>query len=89
MTNIAKTQNTGLLPFEHYEGCWRISNGKFFGQVKKAKHGRSYDAEIRRSHDGALIRYAGIWNTRKEAFDECLWYLTREYDNYIYQGAAT
>lgn len=54
---------------KHYEGCYRISNnGPFFGQVKKVN--REWHAEIRQTETGTLVRFAGIWNTRKDAIEE-------------------
>jgi hypothetical protein len=39
-----------------------------FGQVRNS--GKEWHAEVRRTHDGALVRYAGIWGSRKDAIEE-------------------
>ena len=53
---------------KHYEGCYRINYGDIFGQIKKVK--RTWQAEVRNTKTGQLIRYAGLWNTRREAIEE-------------------
>ena len=54
---------------KHYKGCYRITlTGSLFGQVKK--DGSTWNAEIRSIESGNIERYAGIWNTRKEAVEE-------------------
>ena len=60
----------GLLSIEkHYQGCYRISDGgEIFGQIKK--DGRKWIAEIRYSESGDIKRYAGIWDTKKDAIEE-------------------
>jgi len=56
----------------HYRGCYRVSlpDGRF-GQIKKIA-AREWAAEIRRTQDGALLCYAGIWNTRRDALEQVL-----------------
>lgn len=46
----------------------RVSNGYHFGQVHK--DGREWHAEIRESWSGALVRFAGIWGTKRDAIEE-------------------
>jgi hypothetical protein len=59
---------------KHYQGCYRISNGgEIFGQIKK--DGRKWIAEIRETDCGDIKRYAGIWNTKKEAIEEVIFIL--------------
>ena len=60
---------------KHAPDYYRIGEGYYFGQI--IKDGRQWNAEIRRSHDGALMRYAGIWTTRKEAVEECEFLLSQ------------
>jgi|DEB0MinimDraft_3_1074331.scaffolds.fasta_scaffold245806_1 hypothetical protein len=63
---------------KHYQGCYRISNGSAeFGQIRK--QGREWHAEIRNMQTGDLVRYAGIWSTKRDAVDECLFILDRDY----------
>ena len=54
---------------KHYEGCYRISFGDVFGQIKKVRRSQ-WQAEVRDTQTGQLIRYAGLWNTRREAIEE-------------------
>jgi len=53
-----------------YSGCYRIraSGSHLFGQVRRC--GRAWHAEIRECASGALIQFAGIWTTRREAAHE-------------------
>lgn len=54
---------------EHCKGCYRLTlSPDRFGQI--IKRGREWHAEIRNTHNGDLVRFAGIWNTRKEAVEE-------------------
>jgi|TARA_R110000824_G_scaffold155073_1_gene327289 hypothetical protein len=55
---------------KHYPGCYRVSLGETFGQIKKV--GREWHAEIRASDSGDLLRFAGIWGTRKAAVEEVI-----------------
>jgi len=61
---------------KHAKNIFRIklkTNKVRFGQIhKKSK----WEAEIR-DKDGNLVRYAGIWNSKKEAVDEILFILMR------------
>ena len=63
---------------QHCPGCYRVfaedehfQMCAIFGQVKKAKTGREWYAEIRISRTGELIEYAGIWFTKRDAVAEC------------------
>lgn len=47
-----------------------------FGQIKR--EGRRWTAEIRESQTGALVRFAGIWATKRDAVEECEHILERE-----------
>ena len=51
------------------------NGGERFGLIKKT--GREWTAEIRESHNGDLLRYAGIWQTLRKAIEECTDYLSR------------
>lgn len=58
-----------------HTGVYRVrlkdDNGNLshmFGQIRK--NGRKWHAEIRHTDTGDLIRYAGIWDTLKEATEE-------------------
>lgn len=63
---------------KHYPGCYRVSCDKqAFGQIKK--EGREWNAEIRSTTTGTILRFAGIWNTRKDAVEEVQSILTREF----------
>ena len=54
---------------KHYPGCYRVSNGSdAFGQIRK--DGRKWNAEIRKTETGEMMRFAGIWGTRKDAVEE-------------------
>ena len=61
MTTVAK----------HYDGCFRVrtDNESRFGQIKR--EGREWHAEIRDKQSGQIIRYAGIWSTKRDAVEEC------------------
>lgn len=60
----------------HYKSqdgnCYRYNvDGLYsdlFGQIKR--EGRDWLAEIRYCSTGRISRYAGIWNTRKDAEEE-------------------
>lgn len=54
---------------KHYRGCYRTEtvNGKF-GQIKKVN--LKWVAEIRSSDTGNLLRFAGVWSSRKDAVEE-------------------
>ena len=53
----------------HGPRCYRVScNGDRFGQIRK--HGREWHAEIRDTESGSLIRFAGVWRTRRDATEE-------------------
>ena len=63
----------------HYKGsglkgfngnCYRLTKGnaKEFGQVIKKDDG--WHGEIRVCATGTLVRFAGIWKTRKETIEE-------------------
>jgi len=55
---------------KHYQGCYRVRDGgEFFGQVKR--EGRTWVAEIRETNSGDLMRYAGIWSSKRDAVEEC------------------
>jgi len=69
---------------KHYEGVYRVklSDDKFaqiikgreiYGAFQQDASGRVWAAEVRSSRTGAIIRYAGIWNTRREALLESEW----------------
>jgi hypothetical protein len=62
---------------KHYEGCYRVREDglAYFGQIKRV--GREWHAEIRRGGDGELMRYAGIWSTKRDAVEECASILSR------------
>jgi len=62
---------------KHYSGCFRISNNSaLFGQIKKK--GREWHAEIRRTNNGALVRFAGIWKRKVDAVEECEYIIERD-----------
>lgn len=53
----------------HGPRCYRVScGGERFGQIRK--NGRQWHAEIRDTESGALIRFAGVWHTRRDAVEE-------------------
>jgi hypothetical protein len=68
MNTGATQMQTELRTSQMYPGCFRISNGAHFGHVKKA--GKKWHAEIRRSQDGALCQYAGIWSRKSDVVEE-------------------
>ena len=63
-------------------GWYQLSDGVHFSNVRK---GFGYDgevqskwyADIHRSSDGVLVRFAGIWDTRKAALDEAQYLIER------------
>ena len=68
----------------HFPSCYRISfvdermgedSFSIFGQI--IKDGRKWIAEIRYSSSGDIKRYAGIWNTKKEAIEEVVFIISR------------
>lgn len=60
----------------HGPRCYRVSgNGDRFGQIKR--DGREWHAEIRDTESGSLVRFAGIWNTRRDAIEEVEFILSR------------
>ena len=73
----------GLLSIKkHYQGCYRISDERnvedpfsVFGQIYK--DGRKWIAEIRYSESGDIKRYAGIWDTKKDAIEEVVFIISR------------
>ena len=59
MTNLRK----------HRPGCYRETiNETQFAQY--TKEGRYWKAEIRNTESGEVTRYAGIWNSLKDAREE-------------------
>jgi len=60
----------------HRTGVYRLSNGgDRFGQVRRV--GREWHAEIRETETGTLVRFAGIWRTRRDAVEEIQHVLSR------------
>jgi len=56
---------------QHFSGCYRLTlSDSYFGQIKKVK--RQWEAEIRENDTGTLVRFAGIWSSRKDAVEELL-----------------
>jgi hypothetical protein len=54
-----------------YKGCWRITlNPDDFGQVKR--EGRMWLGEVRDTNTGNLLRYAGLWHSRRAAIEELM-----------------
>ena len=41
---------------------------EYFGQI--IRDGKKWNAEIRKTETGTLVRFAGIWNSRKDAIEE-------------------
>lgn len=70
MTNAIQT-------VKHYEGCYRVrSEGcEIFGQIYKVD--RMWHAEIRYTHSGEMIQYAGIWSRKADAVEECAHHIAR------------
>ena len=57
---------------EHGPEIWRVSNDSdAFGQIFR-RGPRKWEAEIRRTETGEMIRPAGIWATKREAIQECV-----------------
>jgi hypothetical protein len=53
----------------HVPGIYRVTlSGDRFGQIKR--DGREWIAEVRDTNTGTLMRFAGLWKTRKDAFEE-------------------
>ena len=62
---------------KHSINCHRVSNGSaLFGQIKKVD--REWHAEIRDTETGTLLRYAGIWNRKSDAVEDCEHIIERE-----------
>ena len=56
---------------KHYTGCYRITlNDRLFAQIKK--DGSFWSAEIRNNESGDIERYAGLWDKRGDAINECI-----------------
>lgn len=56
---------------KHRRGVYRIAlKDGYFGQITKTFS--MWDAEVRHSDTGVLVRYSGKWGTRAEAVDELL-----------------
>ena len=52
-------------------GFYRLTlSPHYFGQIKKS--GREWNAEVRKTETGELVRFAGIWSSRKDAVEELL-----------------
>ena len=70
-------------------GMYRIGDDEHFSNIRK---GREYNgeqtskwyADIRKS-DGTLQRYAGIWNTRKEAVEEAIGLITKMNSTWVWE----
>lgn len=51
-------------------GCYRVTlDHDHFGQITKEANGL-WLAQIRATESGNLIRYAGLWETRRAAVEE-------------------
>jgi hypothetical protein len=75
----------GFVGKKHYGQTYRISGHKLFGQYKK--EGREWHAEIRNTKTGDLLKYAGIWNRRRDAEEEIQSILKRE-DHNLYESMS-
>ncbi len=67
---------------KHADSFYRLCSDTHFANIRK---GRKYSDEQSskwyadiRTTNGNLVRYAGIWNTRKDAIEEATWLLERE-----------
>jgi hypothetical protein len=73
-------------------GFYQVSNGEYFSNLQKIEGWHEYSeykgkwmADIRVSRTGELVRYAGIWNTMKEAREEAEWIITRLTPQSVYE----
>jgi hypothetical protein len=62
-----------------YAGCYRYSSTLSFAFGHIRRNGALWQADIRNSETGDLIRCAGLWATRREAQDEVRDLLWRDY----------
>lgn len=63
---------------KHGNGYRVSANKSVFGQIKK--NGHMWEAEIRETKTGDLVRFAGIWKTLADAKDECDHIIERHVD---------
>lgn len=57
-----------------HAGFWKVFGKEYFANVRKDRKKRQWTVDIR-NNSGALIRYAGIWKSKREAVDEALFVL--------------
>lgn len=62
---------------KYASGFYRVSGENYFANVKLDSKDKKWHAEIRRRDDGVLVRFAGIWNTKKDAVEEAKFILER------------
>lgn len=63
-------------------GYYRITATDGWANVKKASEGEhrgKWVVDIR-NNSGALVQYAGVWNTKREAIDEAISVLNRHFN---------
>lgn len=61
-------------------GFYKVYGVEHFANVKletSGEHKGKWCGDIRRNSDGALIRFAGVWNTKREAVEEAAFILER------------
>ena len=62
--------------------AYQLSNGTHFSNIVKGtwyngKEINKWHADIHICSTGSLVRFAGIWNTRKDAIEEATWIIER------------
>jgi hypothetical protein len=59
-------------------GYYRITADRGYANVKRDRETGKWHGDIR-NNSGDLVRYAGIWKSKKDAVEEAQFILAREY----------
>ena len=57
-------------------GWYRLTGEHHFSNIKLENDGL-WSADLRYQHSGELVRYAGLWSTKREAVDEATYLISR------------
>lgn len=64
-------QLTASLKVEKFSrGFYRMSGENYYASIKRNSEDKKWHVVIRRQTDGTLVRFAGIWNTKRDAVEE-------------------
>ncbi len=66
---------------KHVDNHYRLISDTHFSNIRRGskysgEQSSKWYADIRTT-DGNLVRFAGIWNTRKDAIEEATWIIER------------